>query len=819
MVEHSNYRIRTMSGSSSVSSSPTRSMLSTDPDVKTLDLTIGPPNSASSEAVGLCNPQMSQQQRRMLDLVNGLHSTGVQVDIDLPQIAVVGNQSAGKSSLIESISGITLPRASGTCTRCPTECRLSYSSQPWKCVVSLRITTDRSGQPLGQSRNETFGSTIYDKKEVDDRIRRAQLAILNPDKPAKSFLNDDEPSLMEGNFLTFSKNCVSLAISGPDVADLSFVDLPGLIASVGRGGNAGDIKLVEGLVTTYIHKTNCIILLTVACETDFENQGAHQLAKQYDPEGKRTIGVLTKPDRIPAGEEQNWLKFIRNEKEPLQNNWFCVKQPASSDLKNNWTWQQARQKEDEFFTATSPWNELEAMYVRYLRTKNLVERLSQVLSDLIAKTLPGIQREIEGMISKTRQQINDLPKPPPANALNEVAKLVKDFDADIRRNIEGVAYKEGLIQRIRVPAEKFRRVIRKTAPPFLPYNNSGIGHNLADPEFLKQEDDGDGEVYDEEDDEDEDDGATASLDESVVSIYVDEVHRRMTESRSRELPGNFPFVVQREYIMDILLQWEKPTMRLCDRVFQILAAHTKELAHRHFSMFGQGLLEQRVQLIMYEHLGNCLEAAKKKVAWLLKIEGEPFTVNNHYLADYKEKFLVYYRRARQDAKKFSFKPSTPLTKRAKASSSGNGGSFFGTPSTAAPNIFTPGATDPITEALTALSRAGYPGLTEEDLPKLLGQDAMEPALEIMATVRAYFQVSYKRFVDNVPMAIDYELVRGGGEDVFQLLWGKLELDKPGAQEMCKDYAQEGAQVADRREELEKKLERLILATRRLINSR
>lgn len=82
-----------------------------------------------------------------------------------------------------------------------------------------------------------------------------------------------------------------------------------------------------------------------------------------------------------------------------------------------------------------------------------------------------------------------------------------------------------------------------------------------------------------------------------------------------------------------------------------------------------------------------------------------------------------------------------------------------------------------------------------------------------------FLVSYKRFVDNVPMAIDYELVRGGGEDVFQLLWGKLELDKPGAQEMCKDYAQEGAQVADRREELEKKLERLMLATRRLINSR
>jgi Dynamin family len=94
---------------------------------------------SSSNGVGLSNPQLAQGRRTMLDLVNRLHSTGsvivcklflsclisillvvqcsVQVDIDLPQIAVIGSQSAGKSSLIEAISGITLPRAAGTCTR------------------------------------------------------------------------------------------------------------------------------------------------------------------------------------------------------------------------------------------------------------------------------------------------------------------------------------------------------------------------------------------------------------------------------------------------------------------------------------------------------------------------------------------------------------------------------------------------------------------------------------------------------------------------------------------------------------------------------
>ena len=93
-------------------------------------------NSPHTDAgmVGLSDPQLSQGRRRMLDLVNRLHSTGsiisslfvfyssstvssVQVDIDIPQIAVIGQQSAGKSSLIEAISGITLPRSAGTCTR------------------------------------------------------------------------------------------------------------------------------------------------------------------------------------------------------------------------------------------------------------------------------------------------------------------------------------------------------------------------------------------------------------------------------------------------------------------------------------------------------------------------------------------------------------------------------------------------------------------------------------------------------------------------------------------------------------------------------
>jgi hypothetical protein len=94
---------------------------------------------------------------------------------------------------------------------------------------------------------------------------------------------------------------------------------------------------------------------------------------------------LTKPDRIPSGEEKGWIDFIRNEREPLENNWYCVKQPSSSDLKQELTWHDARRREEEYFAGTSPWNELDSVFHKYLRTRNLVDRLSSVLSDLIAK--------------------------------------------------------------------------------------------------------------------------------------------------------------------------------------------------------------------------------------------------------------------------------------------------------------------------------------------------------------------------------------------------------------------------------------------------
>lgn len=136
---------------------------------------------------------------------------------------------------------------------------------------------------------------------------------------------------------------------------------------------------------------------------DFQNQGAHRLAKTYDPTGRRTIGecqsvlyvpptiyiehagVLTKPDRIPSGEEDGWLRYIRNQEEPLEHGWFSVKQPDSRAINEGISWDEARDRERSFFSTVPPWNALDLEFQNRLGTKKLVERLSDVLSDFISQ--------------------------------------------------------------------------------------------------------------------------------------------------------------------------------------------------------------------------------------------------------------------------------------------------------------------------------------------------------------------------------------------------------------------------------------------------
>jgi GTPase SAR1 family protein len=168
-------------------------------------------------------------RKKLNEIVKALRDCGTEEVVKLPKIVVIGNQSAGKSSLIEAISRIKVPRASGTCTRCPMEVVLSCSdSKTWHCKVSLRFEHNEvTGQHLGVF---PFGETDS-INEVPNLLRGAQLAILNPGKDSREFVNISEDKCKDyRSELKFSRNTVVLEITGADV-DVTFIDLPGIISN------------------------------------------------------------------------------------------------------------------------------------------------------------------------------------------------------------------------------------------------------------------------------------------------------------------------------------------------------------------------------------------------------------------------------------------------------------------------------------------------------------------------------------------------------------------------------------------------------------
>eukprot|EP00062_Callorhinchus_milii_P020681 gi/632976597/ref/XP_007904885.1/ PREDICTED: interferon-induced GTP-binding protein Mx-like isoform X2 [Callorhinchus milii] len=307
--------------------------------------------------------------RPCIDLIDSLRALGVDKDLSLPAIAVIGDQSSGKSSVLEALSGVSLPRGTGIVTRCPLELKLKKAKKAnvWKGAISFR----------------EYSKEITNASEVEQEIRKAQNSMAGK----------------EG----ISHDLISLKIESSNVPDLTLIDLPG-IARVAVGNQPLDIgDQIKKMIRSFINKQETINLVVVPCNVDIATTEALKMAQEVDPSGERTVGILTKPDLVDKGTESTIVDIVQNLVVELKKGYMIVKCRGQKEINDKLTLQDAIARENRYFEEHEQFRTL--LDEKKASIPHLAERLTNELVYHISKCLPNLRRDVEEKLSKTRKEL------------------------------------------------------------------------------------------------------------------------------------------------------------------------------------------------------------------------------------------------------------------------------------------------------------------------------------------------------------------------------------------------------------------------------
>ena len=265
--------------------------------------------------------------RPYIDLIDKLRSLGIDEDVPLPAVVVIGDQSTGKSSVLEAISAVKLPRGTGIVTRCALELRMKRTKEAsWKATISYKVVASLSGT---LERRHTIA--ISNPEAIGEEVRKAQNVLAG-----------------EGSGISLN-GLIRLEIESPDVPDLTLIDLPG-IARVPLLGQGDISKQTKALIRKFISKEETIILCVIPCNVDIATTEALKLAHDADPMKTRTLGVMTKPDIADKGTENEIVKIARNKTEyNLKLGYTVVRCRCQDDVDKRMSLQAAIEQEKEFF--------------------------------------------------------------------------------------------------------------------------------------------------------------------------------------------------------------------------------------------------------------------------------------------------------------------------------------------------------------------------------------------------------------------------------------------------------------------------------------
>ncbi|KRF82652.1 uncharacterized protein Dvir_GJ15580, isoform G [Drosophila virilis] len=338
----------------------------------------------------------------LIPIVNKLQdaftSLGVHMQLDLPQIAVVGGQSAGKSSVLENFVGKDfLPRGSGIVTRRP-------------LILQLINGITEYGEFL-HCKGKKFSSFDEIRKEIEDETDR-----------------------VTGSNKGISNIPINLRVYSPYVLNLTLIDLPGL-TKVAIGDQPVDIEQqIKQMIFQFIRKETCLILAVTPANTDLANSDALKLAKEVDPQGVRTIGVITKLDLMDEGTDAR--DILENKLLPLRRGYIGVVNRSQKDIEGRKDIHQALAAERKFFLSHPSYRHM----ADRLGTPYLQRVLNQQLTNHIRDTLPGLRDKLQKQMLTLEKEVEEFKHFQPGDAsikTKAMLQMIQQLQSDFERTIEG----------------------------------------------------------------------------------------------------------------------------------------------------------------------------------------------------------------------------------------------------------------------------------------------------------------------------------------------------------------------------------------------
>ncbi|KAM9454440.1 interferon-induced GTP-binding protein MxA [Clarias gariepinus] len=349
--------------------------------------------------------QYEEKVRPCIDLIDSLRALGVEKDLALPAIAVIGDQSSGKSSVLEALSGVALPRGSGIVTRCPLELKMKRSQEEdfWHGKIKYKKDHDQD-----------YEEEIDNPADVEKKIREAQ-------------------DLMAGVGVGISDELISLEVTSADVPDLTLIDLPGIarVAVKGQPENIGE--QIKRLIKKFIEKQETINLVVVPCNVDIATTEALKMAQEVDPNGERTLGILTKPDLVDKGTEETVVSIIHNEVIYLTKGYMIVRCRGQKEIMDRVSLHEATEKEKDFFKDHPQFSTL---YEEGTATiPKLAEKLTLELVNHIERSLPRLEEQIEMKLAETQAELDRYGSGPPTEPAERIFFLIDKVTAFTQDNI------------------------------------------------------------------------------------------------------------------------------------------------------------------------------------------------------------------------------------------------------------------------------------------------------------------------------------------------------------------------------------------------